>query len=340
MRCLASAIPGAPCPPIRDRWETTPPEDGLLTTPRFLIENNEMQDANDLFYFAKVVQHGGFSAAARILHVTKSSLSKRVARLEDQLGTRLIERSTRAFRVTAVGEDVFAQCEGIVAGVEGAEAVAMRATTQPRGVVRFACPPGMVNDAVSMLLPGFLLANPEVRVALAVSNRRVDLVEDGFDLALRVRERLDSDAALVVRKIGLSHRMLVASPSRFAAQPAMETLTELSRAPLLTIGDEIKQERWQLIANDGREETIDFLPTLASSDFRVLLDAAIAGVGIALIPQNICRPAISNGTLLYVLPDWQSQASIIHMVFTTRRGLLPATRALVDYIAEHLPSRL
>jgi len=299
-----------------------------------------MRDVNDLYYFAKVVQHRGFSAAARALHVTKSSLSKRVARLEDRLGARLIERSTRGFRVTGVGEDVFAQCEGIVAGVEGAEAVAMRATAQPRGIVRFACPPGMAYDAISSILPGFLLANPEVRVALAVSNRRVDLVEDGFDLALRVRERLDTDAALVVRRLGFSRRILVASPTHLKTRPALEALAALTAGPSLSIGDEVIQERWTFVTEAGLEESVELLPTLASSDFRVVLDAALAGVGVALIPQNICRAALADGRLIHVLPGWRSRDSIVHMVFTTRRGLLPATRALIDYIGEHLPQRL
>jgi DNA-binding transcriptional LysR family regulator len=299
-----------------------------------------MQDVNDLYCFAQVVQHGGFSAAARKLHIAKSALSKRVARLEDRMGTRLIERSSRGFRLTSVGEEVYTQCEGIIAGVEGAEAAVLRATARPRGVVRFACPPGMAYDAVSSILPGFLLAYPEVRLAMSVSNRRVDLVEDGFDLALRVREQLDGDAALVVRRLGFSRRILVASPAHLALRGALDAVAGLAAGPALSVGDEIGPERWRFFGTDAAEAAVDVTPSFVASDFRVLLEAAIAGVGIALLPQTVCRAALADGRLVQVLPDWHSLDDIVHLVFTSRRGLLPATRALVDYLATELPSRL
>lgn len=298
-----------------------------------------MQDINDLYYFARVAEHRGFTAAARKLHIAKSALSKRVARLEDRLGARLIERSSRGFRLTALGTEVLAQCEGIVAAVEGAEAVAMRATASPRGTIRFACPPGMAYDAVSSILPDFLLVHPEVRIAMAVSNRRVDLIEDGFDLALRVREQLDSDAALIVRRLGLSRRILVASPAHLARREPVTGLAGLLECPLLCIGEDIREERWTLVSEGGETE-VTAVPHLASSDFRVLLDAALAGLGIALLPQAVCRSALADGRLVHVLPQWRSRDSIVHLVFTTRRGMLPATRALIDYIAERLPGLL
>lgn len=299
-----------------------------------------MQDVNDLYYFALVAQHAGFSAAARKLHIAKSALSKRVARLEERMGTRLIERSSRGFRLTAVGEEVFTQCEGILAGVEGAQAAAQRATARPRGVVRFACPPGMAYDAVSSILPGFLLAYPEVRLAMSVSNRRVDLVEDGFDLALRVREQLEGEAALVVRRLGFSRRILVASPAHLAIRTPVAAVAELASGPALSVGDEIAPERWRFLGAAAAEAEVELTPAFVASDFRVLLEAAVAGVGVALLPQGVCRGALAEGRLLQVLPDWHSRDDIVHLVFTSRRGLLPATRALVDYLAKELPSRL
>ncbi len=299
-----------------------------------------MQDVNDLYAFALVAQHAGFSAAARKLHIAKSALSKRVARLEERMGTRLIERSSRAFRLTAVGQEVFTQCEGIVAGVEGAQAAASRATARPRGVVRFACPPGMAYDAVSSILPGFLLAYPEVRLAMSVSNRRIDLVEDGFDLALRVREQLEGEATLVVRRLGFSRRILVASPAHLATRAPFGVVAELAAGPALSVGDEIGPERWRFLSADEAEASVEVTPSFVASDFRVLLEAAIAGVGVALLPQGVCRAALADGRLVQVLPDWHSRDDIVHLVFTSRRGLLPATRALVDYLAAELPSRL
>jgi DNA-binding transcriptional LysR family regulator len=170
-----------------------------------------MQDLNDLFAFAKVVQHGGFSAATRALHVTKSSLSKRVARLEECYGARLIERSTRGFRVTPVGRAVHAKCEAVVVAAEDAAVVAAEAIAIPKGTVRVALPARSATEHTDAY-PTRLHGSLSVRLALAVSNRRVDLVEEGFDVAIRVRERLDTDQDLVVRRLSVSRRILVADP--------------------------------------------------------------------------------------------------------------------------------
>ena len=299
-----------------------------------------MQDLYDLIAFARVVQHGGFSAAARAMHVTKSSLSKRVARLEECYGARLIERSTRSFRITPVGQAVHAQCEAMVAAAEGAAAAAAEAIAAPKGTVRVACPPGMLPNLLTPILPGFMEAYPDVRLALAVSNRRVDLVEEGFDVALRVRERLDTDQDLVVRRLGVSRRILVANPAHLSQRAPVHELTDLTNGPLLTGRDEVITERWTLLHEDGGEAFIDFKPRLASSDLQTLLEAALDGTGIALHPEMHAREALSTGRLVHILPAWRAPDSIIHMVFTSRRGMAPATRAFVDHVARELGPRL
>ena len=298
-----------------------------------------MEDLNDLFAFAKVVQYGGFSAAARALHVTKSSLSKRVARLEERYGARLIERSTRGFRVTQIGRAVHAQCETVVAGAEGAAAVAAEAIALPKGNVRVACPPGLLPNILTPILPGFMAAYPEVRLALAVSNRRVDLVEEGFDVALRVRERLDTDQDLVVRRLGVSRRILVADPTHLARRAPVICLADLPKGPLLTTQDEAIAERWTLWHDDGGEAFVDFTPRLATSDLQVLLDATLGGIGIALLPEALALEALATGRLLHLLPAWRAPDSIVHLVYTSRRGMAPATRAFVEHVAKQLPPR-
>jgi DNA-binding transcriptional LysR family regulator len=299
-----------------------------------------MQDLNDLFAFAKVVQHGGFSAAARVLHVTKSSLSKRVARLEERYGVRLIERSTRGFRVTAAGQAVHAQCETVVQAAEAAAAAAAEVIARPRGMVRVACPPGLLPNLLTLVVPGFMAAYPEVRLALAVSNRRVDLVEEGFDIALRIRERLDTDQDLVVRKLGVSRRIIVAAPAHLSQRAPVSTPEELLGGPLLTLGDEAIAERWTLWREDGAGASVDFTPRLACSNLQLLLEAAQAGTGIALLPEFYVRHSLSTGRLLQVLPAWRAPDSVVHMVFPSRRWMAPAARAFVEYVAEQIPPRL
>jgi DNA-binding transcriptional LysR family regulator len=299
-----------------------------------------MRDLNDLFAFAKVVQHGGFSAAARALHATKSSLSKRVARLEECYGVRLIERSTRGLRLTAVGRAVLEQCETMVDAAEAAAVVAAEAIALPRGTVRVACPPGLLPNMMAPILSGFIAACPEVRLALVVSNRRVDLVEEGFDVAIRVRERLDTDRDLVVHRLGVSRRILVGDPAHLSRRTPVCAVTDLPNGPLLAGRDEVIDERWTLWHEDGEEALVDFTPRLASSDLQVLLEAALDGTGIALLPEIHARQALATGRLEHILPAWRAPDSIVHMVFTSRRGMAPATRAFVEYVAKGLTPRL
>jgi DNA-binding transcriptional LysR family regulator len=299
-----------------------------------------MHDLNDLFAFAKVVQHGGFSAAARVLHVTKSSLSKRVARLEEFYGVRLIERSTRSLRITAVGRAVHEQCETMIAAAETAAVVAAEAISLPRGTVRVACPPGLLLNVMRPMLSGFMAAYPEVRLALAVSNRRVGLVEDGFDVAIRVRERVDTDQDLVVQRLGVSRRILVADPAHLSRRAPVRAVTDLPNGPLLAVGDEVIDERWTLWHEDGEEAFVDFTPRLAFSDLQVLLEATLDGTGIALLPEIFAREALSTGRLVHILPAWRAPDSIVHLVFTNRRGMAPATRAFVEYAAKELRPKL
>jgi DNA-binding transcriptional LysR family regulator len=299
-----------------------------------------MHDLNDLFAFAKVVQYGGFSAAARVLHVTKSSLSKRVARLEERYGVRLIERSTRGFRPTPVGRAVHEQSESMVAAAEAAAVVAAEAVALPKGTVRVACPPGLLPNLLTPMLPGFMAAYPEVQLALAVSNRRVDLVEEGFDVAVRVRERLDTDQDLVVQRLGVSRRILVANPAHLLRRAPVCAVADLPNGPLLAGRDEVIDERWTLWHEDGKEAFVGFTPRLACSDLQVLLEAALDGTGIALLPEILARESLFTRRLVHVLPAWRAADSIVHMVFTSRRGMVPATRAFVEYVAKQLKPRL
>lgn len=295
-----------------------------------------MQDLNDLALFAAVVRHQGFAPAARALAMPKSKLSKRVARLELRLGVRLIERSTRRVRVTETGEEVYRQCQAMLAGAEAAEAAALRARAEPSGTVRIACPPNFGHNVMAVILPEFMKRHPAVKVQLNVSNRRVDLIEERVDIALRVRTRLDTDPDLTVRVLGQSRSLLVASPD-FLARHGPVDIARLGRLPTLTHTEQASRERWLLTAPDGRTEEVIHEPVLCCSDFAILRSAALAGLGIALLPDQVCSEEVEAGRLVQVLPDWTTPFGTIHMVFGTRRGLLPAVRALIDHIVAEYP---
>jgi DNA-binding transcriptional LysR family regulator len=290
-------------------------------------------DLNDLAYFAEVVGHGGFAAAGRALREPKSKLSRRIAGLEERLGLRLIESSSRRFRVTETGQAFYERCRAMLAEAEQAEALVAQAQAEPHGRIRFSCPTGMV-EPITGLVASFLARYPKVRLQLIATDRGVDLIEERIDLALRVRSALTSDAALTMRSLGTSTRILVASPL-IASQ--VTGLDQMRTLPLLATNDEADEVDWHLETEDGRLHVLRGAPRLGCGDLAAVRHAAIAGLGVAILPDRVCRDAITDGRLVHVLPEWRGLQGIVHLVFTTRRGLAPAVRALIDHLAANFP---
>src|ERR1700751_4418296 len=251
-----------------------------------------MRDFNDLQFFAAVVAHRGFSAAARALGMPKSRISRRVALLEERLGVRLLDRTTRGLGLTQVGQQVFEHARAAVIEAEAAEEAALRMQAEPRGLVRLSCPLGL-QDVIAGPLPGFLAAHPQLRVQCIATNRRVDLVHEGVDVAIRVRERLDTDADLQVKRIGVSRRILVASPNLLAKGGAPVSPADLANFPILH-QEEQSGGSWQLTAENRDISSIPVQPRLASGSFEVLIAAACRGSGIALLPATNCNEALAT----------------------------------------------
>jgi DNA-binding transcriptional LysR family regulator len=295
-----------------------------------------VRDFNDLQFFAAVVLHHGFSAAARALGMPKSRISRRVALLEERLGVRLLDRTTRGLGLTQVGRQVFEHARAAVIEAEAAEEAALRMQTEPRGLVRLSCPLGL-QDAIAGPLPGFLAAHPQLRVQCIATNRRVDLIHEGVDVAIRVRERLDTDADLQVKQIGVSRRILVASPKLLAKAGAPTSPADLANYPIL-YQEEQSGGTWHLTSENGDTSTVPVEPRLASGSLDLLMAAACQGAGIALLPARSCREALSSGALTRVLPQWSGTDGILHLVFASRRGMLPSVRAVIDFAAAALKS--
>jgi len=290
-------------------------------------------DLNDLAYFAEVVAHGGFAAAGRALREPKSKLSRRIAGLETRLGLRLIERSSRRFRVTDTGQAFYERCRAMLEEAERAEALVIQAQAEPHGRLRFSCPVGMV-EPISGLVSSFLVRYPKVRLQLVATDRAVDLIEERIDLALRVRVALTSDAALTMRSLGISTRILVASPQVASRIAAIEQVPAL---PLLATDDTADAVGWHLETDDGGTHAVRGEPRMSCGDMAEVRNAAIHGLGIALLPDHVCREALQAGQLVRVLPAWRGQRGIVHLVFTTRRGLPPTVRAFIDHLAGGFP---
>jgi DNA-binding transcriptional LysR family regulator len=297
-----------------------------------------MRDLNDLSFFAAVVSNGGFSAASRALGLPKSRISRRVAALEGQLGVRLLERSTRRFKVTEVGQDVFRHARAALAEAEAIEDVVARLKAEPQGLVRISCPIE-TDRLIGSALPGFLALHPKLRVQVIVSNRRVDLIEEGVDVAVRVRERLDTDADLQLKIISRSGNMMVASPGFVAAHGQPGAPEEIPAFPTLAHADRPGLDRWVLVNGAGQEVEVAHEPRLSASTFPILREATWSGLGIAMLPEYVCRDGFDSGSLVRILPEWANRQGILHLVFGSRRGLLPGVRAMIDFLAEVLSPR-
>lgn len=296
-----------------------------------------MQDLNDLYYFAMVVDHGGFAAAERALGIPKSRLSRRISQLETDLGVRLLQRSTRRFAVTDVGQSVHRHAQSMLAEAAAAREVVDRLSAEPRGLVRASVPVGIAQQSMPQLLPEFLAKYPQVRVQLHVSNRRVDVINEGFDVAIRVRDKLDDDGSLVMRSFGQIQELLVASPKYLDRAGRPREPEELHDHVTMSMSEDEVKQRWNLQGTDGAVRRIDLKPRVAGFDFPMLMALARQGLGITMLPETLCAEAVRNGELEVVLPQWRLPMGIAHVVFASRRGLLPAVRVFIDFLAEKLP---
>jgi DNA-binding transcriptional LysR family regulator len=245
-----------------------------------------MHDLNDIQYFASVVEHQGFSAAARALNLPKSSVSRHIANLEARLGVRLLERSTRSVRCTEVGNAFYDQCRAILSDLEAAERDVAVRRAQPIGLVRMSCPTGLSQFVLSGILPSFLARYPKIRLQVLATNHAIDLVDDNVDIAIRARLRL-ADETATARILFKTELVLVASSAFAMAHQISASADTISALPFLSFIEDVRQPTWTLIGPNGTTKTVSFDPVLSSSDFNLLLKTTVAGLGIALLPANV-----------------------------------------------------
>ncbi|WP_428664487.1 LysR substrate-binding domain-containing protein [Reyranella sp.] len=289
-----------------------------------------MQDLNDLYYFVQVVDHGGFAAAGRALGMPKSRLSRRILGLEERLGVRLLSRSSRRFSVTDVGREFHDRCVAMLVEAEAAEQVVAQMQAEPRGIVRISCPTALVLSPIGALIARFMVENPAVEVHLESTNRRVDVIAEGFDVAIRVRFAPLEPTDLVMRRLDDSTQCLVAAPSLVPA--ALGSPADLHGLPSLDLGPPRRDHQWRLEGKDGATAAVPHRPRLVTDDMSALREAAIAGLGVVQLPTMTAWQDIEAGRLVDLLAGWRPRPGIIHAVFPSRRGLLPSVRAVLDFL--------
>ena len=292
-----------------------------------------MQDLNDLFFFAQVVEHGGFTAASRAIGVPKSKLSRRIALLEDSLGIRLLQRSTRRFAVTEIGQVYYRHCLAMVAEAEAAQEAIERTQTEPQGTVRISCPVLLAQSSLAGIVSRFLADHPRVRIHVEATNRRVDVIEEGFDLTIRVRQPPLEDSDLIVKVLARDIPALVASPRLLDRQGRPRGAEDLARLDSLDMTRPGGEHVWHLTDPDGTAHRVSHRPRLVTDEMLTLRQAALDGIGVVQLPRLLIGDGIARGTLEPVLPEWTLRSGLIIAVFPSRRGLVPAVRLFIDFLA-------
>jgi len=291
-----------------------------------------MENLNDFYYFAQVVDHGGFAPASRALGKPKSMLSRRIASLEQRLGARLIQRSTRRFSVTEIGHEFYLHCKAIVEEAVAATEAIELSRSEPRGMIRMTCPVALLHAHVGAMIAAFLAKCPQVSVHLRELNRPVDVIAEGYDFALRVRPLPLQDSDLVLKPLGVRNQCLVASPALLERVGSPSVPADLANFPSLDL--ERAEHAWQLAGPDEASASIRHEPRLVTDDMVALRHAAVAGVGVAHLPLMMVADELKQGALVKLLPDWAPRPELVHAVLPSKRHLRPAVRTLIDFLAE------
>lgn len=294
-------------------------------------------DLNDAFYFVQVVENGGYSAASRALNIPKSRLSRRVKQLEDDLGARLLQRTSRVVTTTEAGEEYYRLAQEALSRFAAAETAIRRRSNSIEGIVTVSCSVGMAQFALDQILPRFLQDHPKVTVVQRTSNRMVDLVKDGIDVA--IRGHLDNlpDSSLIQMRLANVEWHLFCSPGYRDEMGSPDTPAVIAHSPALVLGRPRETHQWQLTGNGGQTASVPCQVRLASDDMTTLKRAAALGLGIVALPAYVCRPEVGDETLVRVLPGWTAGSPQISLLMPSRRGLLPAFEAFLAFLKRELP---
>lgn len=291
-------------------------------------------DLNELLVFARVVQAGSFTVAARALRMPKSTVSRKVSELEERVGAQLLQRTTRKLHLTEVGRAYYAHCERIVQEAEAAEQEVTRMQAGPHGLLRVTTP--LSVSFLAPLVAGFMERYPDVQVELLCTDRAVDLVEEGMDLAVRAGKLPDS--SLMARRLGDIERVVVASPAYLEAKGAPRTPADLAKHDCLLFGTALEGHVWTLHAG-GRSVEVKVSGRLVVNEPDMLHALTVSGSGVALMPGLHCVDDLDTGSLRRVLPDWSSAGAPVHAVYLPTRHHVPKVMAFVEHLREHWPVR-
>jgi len=287
-----------------------------------------------MLVFSKVVQGGSLSAAARELGISPAVVSRTLAAMEARLGVRLINRTTRSLHLTDEGASYYETCSRILAEIEEADAAAAARRVEPQGMLRVALPASFGLNHIAPLIPRFAERYPKVELALSLSDRSVNLVEEGFDLAIRIAELKDS--ALAARKLAPNRRVVCASPAYLRQHDEPKTPQDLAKHNcLIATWEQGMAMTWEYKTPVGKRGSVRVTGRYACDNWEVLREWAVAGLGVALKSTWDVRKHLEDGSLVPLLPGYDFSSDVgIYAVYPHRRHLPAKTRVFIDFLAE------
>lgn len=294
-----------------------------------------MDSLNAMEVFVRVVQSGSFSEAARSLNLTPSAVSKQVSRLEDRLGARLINRTTRRLGMTEEGSAFFERAQRILADVQEAEQAVTTVDGAPRGTLKLNAPVVFGRMHIAPLIPTYLAKHPEVRLDFSVNDRYVDIVEEGLDLVIRIGELKDS--SLIARRLATNRRVVVAHEDYLARHGTPERPQDLQKHNCLVYLYRQQRSLWEFDGPDG-PTAVEVKGDAEANNAEVILELTRAGQGIALLPTWLVGQCLQKGYLRQILNDHVAADSQIYAVYPPGRHLSPKVRTFVDHLVQHFKS--
>lgn len=296
-------------------------------------------DLNDIVVFTKVVETKSFTGAAEALGLPKSTVSRKLAQLEERLGVRLVQRTTRKLALTEIGEAYYERCSRIVADIAAAEQLVTDMQSTPRGRLRITAPLDFSTRFLGEIVAEFLAQHPEINVELEGTDRVVDLIEESFDLAVRFGPMPES--TLIARRLCSLHLVLCASPAYLERRGTPTQIDELDEHDHVLFTPASRNQTWTLVgpsANGAGEQSYDFgrPARLASNNYGAVVDVARAGIGIALISEFMVTEELTSGALARVLPEWQSRPTDVHAVYPARQNVPPRLTLFLEHLAKSL----
>jgi len=292
-----------------------------------------MLDLNDIVVFARVIEAGSFTAAARLLGMPKTTVSRRIAALEREVGVRLIQRTTRSLNMTDAGRLYYEQSIQALRMIEDANLRLAEARAEPSGTIRISAPIGFGDYFLTGTVFDFLGAHPKTKVELRLTDEKLNLVESGIDLAFRTG--ILPDSTLIARKLGVAYRILCASPDYLARRGVPEVPADLARHHCVIAGPSTASAHWILDGPHG-QETVTVSGRFAANEMQTLVAAAIAGYGIAQLPHRVAEASIRDGLLQRVLGDYATPAGGLYVVYPSSQHLSPLVKAFIELAARRI----